>query len=206
MFYLYIVRDIFWFRGPSEDDNTDYMVCKVAGGFAIAISALLLLRALHACTTGIMPGKIGEFLHATSRFLWIVAMYIWMMDIMGEPKNHRIGPYHKASDISRIYCSQILIAAMIIQGFYVFYRWLGHRSKRYDHRTQTAEDERVEDVTYPYDEPRLHTRLTMLAWWGYWRDFENLQLLFWIGKDLAFALPDRIFWAIMYALAFLVAL
>lgn len=186
------MQDYFWYTqlemstgpvGNGEPDwgKQDYQAANVIGGFAAALSIVCLLRAIFC-------KNVGETWHSFCRFLWQLGTFLWCH---GSVHDNYLPDETPISDTYRIYCGQLLTASLILHGIYIVL--LRPRFQQSFHKVVT-----------PYDEPRLkfvtwHFRCPSFIAACTWRDFENAQLFFWVGKDLAAAYGIEAMFLIFYA-------
>lgn len=170
--YFWLIRDFGWSR-------RNFYMGMIAGGWALGWSIGLLLRAVYF-------RNFFESWQACTRFLWILALFTWMTGVLHD---HSFQDTTKIAGARQYTCQQILTLALVLQGVCQFLI-----RPRADHNYKEAT---------PYDEPRFRFatykfRCLGLLKFEDWRDYENFQLFWWIGKDLAAATNNRGMWVIFY--------
>ena len=170
--YFWLIRDFAWSR-------RNFYMGMIGGGWALGWSIGLFLRAAYV-------RNFFETWQAFTRFLWMLGLFLWMAGVL-----HDHAFQDAATRItSKLYSTQqIFSAALVLQGVCQFML-----RPRADHNYKEAT---------PYDEPRFRFATYKFRCLGIfkfedWRDYENFQLFWWIGKDLAAVSGSRAMFVIFY--------
>lgn len=145
----------------------------------MAWSGLLILQAIR-------NHSIRECIFSLSRFLWLVGTFLWSSGALHDgkfPTSTREIPYQQYN------CGRILTVALLLEFVNNFIlRKLRPPSKPPVSPESDPFPDNLKGLT-PYDEPRLkfvtwQFKCLSIFEFDIWRDYENLQLMFWIGRDL----------------------
>ena len=175
----YYMQDYGWFAHL-------WSIGFLFGGLSLAGAVGLLIQAFF-------EKNISEIWHSISRLAWLVATYVWMSgDLDINPKND---PYQIKLE-RRAMCGHILIFTILFESINRFIvRPMLHTNPKHTIKTISS-DELPTSLRKlsNYDEPRLtfqtlRFKFQALLTFETWRDYENFQLLFWIGRDLGAVWP-----------------
>ena len=141
-------------------------------------------QTLHA----IWQKNMRECFFSISRLIWLTATYIWAT---GAVHDTALPAQQPIAVINRYEAQQALIAAMAIEIFFIIcIRPLFPSNAHHTIVTPVSAPfpDSLESLT-SYDEPRLKytTWHFRCCWWlrfDTFREYETVQVLFWIGRDL----------------------
>jgi hypothetical protein len=158
-----------------------WYVCQFLYGIiAMLFSLMLLWRATASFNFEDSWQKIAEF-------LWLFANFWWLSGERHDLHNPNLVP---VNEIRTNESKHILEATICWLGIY--YMFL----KPYDIFLSDS-------VAEKYDDAGLHPRF---SYFKSWRQYENIHVLFWIGKDYAWLTCNKVLWIIFLIPTLLIAL
>ncbi len=174
--YVWALKDLSWMQ-------LWYWPGMIAGAGAVTWSAYLLI--FHA----MWDGNYWEIIFGIGQFVWLFGNYWWMT---GELHDHEY-PDEPLLYNKRTYEAGIMLkCAFVFVGiFTLILKPLGLFKPK------------VEALN-KYDRAGLVPRLKFL--FPSWRDYENIHIFFWLGKDVAWNGLIQPMWVIFVIPTFLVAL
>ena len=153
---------------------------------ALAVTWSMYLLVFHA----IRDRNVVEIYLGVGQFLWLFGNYWWMTGELHDAKYPDEPPWY---DDRRATCGTILKVALVYVGvFTVFLKPLGIVKKPSG------------EACVKYDRRELTPRFQQL--FPTWRDYENIHIFFWLGKDTAWNGLIPSMWVIFVIPTILVAL
>mmetsp|Transcript_10719 Transcript_10719/g.18388 ORF Transcript_10719/g.18388 Transcript_10719/m.18388 type:complete len:419 (+) Transcript_10719:407-1663(+) len=175
--YLWILKDLAWMQA-------DF----VLGYFSAVVIVLGMVLVYMARTSRV------ELVQAIASFLWILGNWWWMI---GENWNHRFHESDEKLHAHELQSRYLLLGAFSMSATYYFVhlpckKVRGYINYRLHHPQAVPED--LEPEKDPILVPDVFpVRFPLL--FDDWRDWANLEVLFWAGKDLFWNLGWRVPWA-----------
>ena len=153
---------------------------------ALAVTWSMYLLVFHA----IRDRNIVEVYLGVGQFLWLFGNYWWMTGELHDAKYPDEPPWY---DDRRQACGVVLQVALVYVGlFTVFLKPLGFIKKP------------VGEGGLKYNRQELTPRFQQL--FPTWRDYENIHIFFWLGKDTAWNALIPSMWVVFVIPTILVAL
>mmetsp|Transcript_8978 Transcript_8978/g.8017 ORF Transcript_8978/g.8017 Transcript_8978/m.8017 type:complete len:406 (+) Transcript_8978:12-1229(+) len=160
----------------------DWFVCgHIFGILAVLWSCFLLYRAYEY-------RNIKEFWTNIGQFLWLFANLWWMS---GELHDFSYPQSEKWYDKRTIEAGYIMETALIWLAIYYLF------IKPFHILPPTKESEKM------YDDTGLNPRFSFL--FATWREYENIHILFWLGKDYGWNKLNPVIWILFLIPTVLIA-
>lgn len=161
-FYFWILKDLAWMQAIGGWYYCGY----ICGAFACAWSFLLCVKALF------ITKNYYEAYLSIGQALWLIANYVWMSGDLYDSN-------YSDDDGKLLYKERTIIAGNILLTaflylliFFLFLKPLNIIPK------PSVESKKI------YDTPGLLPK-RMQRFFSNWRDYENIHILLWCGKDLS---------------------
>jgi len=174
--YVWALKDLSWMQ-------LWYWPGMIAGAGAVTWSAYLLI--FHA----MWDGNYWEIIFGTGQFVWLFGNYWWMTGELHD---------HEYPNEPSIYNQRTYEAGIMLKCAFVFVAIFTLVMKPFG-----LLKPRVEALN-KYDRAGLRPRCRFL--FPSWRDYENIHIFFWLGKDVAWNGLIQPMWVIFVIPTFLVSL
>mmetsp|Transcript_10844 Transcript_10844/g.16510 ORF Transcript_10844/g.16510 Transcript_10844/m.16510 type:complete len:410 (+) Transcript_10844:194-1423(+) len=151
--------------------------------------ALTITWAIYMIIKAIRSRSAEEIFVSVSQFLWLFGNFWWMLGELHDSKFPNEAPWY---DQYAYEAGCVVSAALaVISLYYFILKPLGIFP--------------VDAITdAEYDSPNLVCRFPGL--FKSWREYENIHILFWAGKDLAWNLEILVMWCVFAVPTFFIAL
>lgn len=165
--YLWILKDMSWLQG--------WFWCgHIFGGLALAWIWFIILKSLW-------NREKSQAWIGFSQFIWLLANFLWMSgELYDSQYPHRKHVYNERNALA----GHLLITALSMIGVY-YVVVLPYQRFFYTRKDKEA-------IYHPTD--NLSTRCPDV--FSSWTDYENVHVLFWLGKDVAWNREIPAMWVV----------
>ena len=164
--YMWMAKDLAWAQ--------DWYIAGMFFGTAAVLWSAFLLFQTFQIRNYIESG------HYIGQFFWLLANYWWMW---GEIHDSEYPEEPKTYEDHRFQAASLMLAAF---GWLVVY----HAVLLPFNLLPTT----TEDALAPYADPEIEPHAVLAPLAPTWRSYENLHVLFWLGKDTAWSNSWPIMW------------